>query len=513
MATTVNGTCSARAVVYCRVSSQGQLKGLSLDTQEEACRAYCDQHGIEVAEVFMERGESATTADRTELQRMLSYCRKQRGQIHFVVVYVLDRFARNQYDHHALKAFLAKLGVTLRSVAQPIDDSATGLLMDGILAAFSEFDNNLRRERCVSGMLAAASRGRWIFPPPLGYRIALKRDGSKTIEPDPEVAPLIARAFEMAASGLHGVAQVVREMRVLGLRGKKGGAISTSSVHTILRKPIYRGRVSIPEWGIDVPGDFAPLVDEATFTAVQAALSNKRPAIAPYKLNHPDFPLRRFVRCGHCSKPLTGGWSRGRTARYAYYNCPRCRRVNVRRDRLDASFVSLLVDLSPRPELVRLLSAAVLDRWNEEQRGAVARREAIDRKLEDLRRRKERVVEVYLQEAAIDKETYQTHLARVEEELTLAKMDRYDAELDEFDIEGTLAFAEHLVTRASRLWLEAGLNQRQRLQKLFFPDGLSFDGEAFRTPITCPFFNDLGRISGAEIGLVARTGFEPVLPA
>jgi hypothetical protein len=62
--------------------------------------------------------------------------------------------------------------------------------------------------------------------------------------------------------------------------------------------------------------------------------------------------------------------------------------------------------------------------------------------------------------------------ARLDRELTLAKIDRHEAEIDEFDIEGTLAFAEHLVTHASRLWLEASLGQRQRLQKLFSPKGL-----------------------------------------
>ena len=85
----------------------------------------------------------------------------------------------------------------------------------------------------------------------------------------------------------------------------------------------------------------------------------------------------------------------------------------------------------------------------------------------------------YLYEGAIDKETYQSHLARVEEELTLARIDRYDAEIDEFDIEGTLAFAEHLVSHSSRLWIEAELDQRQRLQKLFFPEGLSSTAKSF----------------------------------
>ena len=86
------------------------------------------------------------------------------------------------------------------------------------------------------------------------------------------------------------------------------------------------------------------------------------------------------------------------------------------------------------------------------------------------------------------------------------------AEIEEFDIEGTLAFAEHLVTKSSRLWLEAGLDQRQRLQKLLFPEGLVFDGRVFRTQLTCPLFNNLNEVFRPEGGLVEQKGFEPSTP-
>ncbi len=504
---------AARAVVYCRVSSHDQLKGLSLETQAQACIEYCRSQGMEVAEVFVERAESASTTDRTQLQRMLTYCRTHRGRLHFLVVYMLDRFARNQYDHHALKAYLQKLGITLRAVAQPIDDSVTGKLMDGILAAFNEFDNNLRRERCVGGMQAAAKRGRWVFPTPLGYRVALKPDGEKTLEPQPDTAPLIRQAFEMAATGLHGVGEILRELRRQGLTGRRGGPITSTMLHKILRNPVYKGRVVVKSWGVDVAADFPALVDEECFDRAVRAITGVKPLLAPYERNNPDFPLRRFVRCGHCDRPLTGSWSRGNRARYAYYHCPGCRQVSVPRQQLEARFVALLDRLRPRPEVLRLLSAAVLDRWNEEQKEVATRRAAVEQRLETLRQRKERVVNAYLYEGAIDKETYQSHLARVEEELTLARIDHYDTEIEEFDIEGTLAFAEHLINESSRLWIEAGLAQRQRLQKLFFPKGLSYDGEEFRTPLTCPFFNNLEGTPEPGWRMVARTGFEPVLPA
>ena len=75
-----------------------------------------------------------------------------------------------------------------------------------------------------------------------------------------------------------------------------------------------------------------------------------------------------------------------------------------------------------------------------------------------------------------------------------------------------MAFAEHLVTHSSRLWLEAALDQRQRLQKLFFPEGLSFDGEEFRTPLTCPFFMNIEGTSRQVGEMVEQKGFEPSTP-
>ena len=59
----------------------------------------------------------------------------------------LTRFAREKYDHFALRAFLKSLGVSLRSATEPIDDTSTGKLMEGVLAAFAQFDNDVRSER------------------------------------------------------------------------------------------------------------------------------------------------------------------------------------------------------------------------------------------------------------------------------------------------------------------------------------------------------------------------------
>jgi DNA invertase Pin-like site-specific DNA recombinase len=83
------------AVIYVRVSTKEQTENLSLPTQLRACEEYCRREGLEVLARFKEEGESGKTADRTELQKLLTFCRTNKGRVHFVVVFNLTRFARD----------------------------------------------------------------------------------------------------------------------------------------------------------------------------------------------------------------------------------------------------------------------------------------------------------------------------------------------------------------------------------------------------------------------------------
>ena len=129
------------------MAGEEQTENLSLPTQLRACEDYCRRQGYEVLERFHEEGESAKSTDRSQLQNLLTYCRLNKGRVHFVVVFNLTRFARDNYDHFALRSHLQSLGISLRSATEPIDDTSTGKLMEGVLAAFAQFDNDARIER------------------------------------------------------------------------------------------------------------------------------------------------------------------------------------------------------------------------------------------------------------------------------------------------------------------------------------------------------------------------------
>jgi site-specific DNA recombinase len=310
------------AVIYVRVSTKEQTENLSLPIQLRACEEYCRRQGYEILERFHEEGESAKTTDRSQLQNLLKYCRTRKGKVHFVVVYNLTRFAREKYDHFALRAHLKSLGISLRSATEPIDDTSTGKLMEGVLASFAQFDNDVRSDRTRAGMHAALELGRWTFPAPIGYLNAPKWCG-KSLVPDPERAPLIARAFEELATGRFTKQEVIARMTEAGLRTRRGLVLSPQSFGQMVRNSIYVGRVESPDYGVSTRGDFEPLIDEATFYRVQAVLDGRVVVAGPRPRNHPDFPLRGFVRCETCGRPLTGSWSKGRNGHYAYYHCQR----------------------------------------------------------------------------------------------------------------------------------------------------------------------------------------------
>jgi DNA invertase Pin-like site-specific DNA recombinase len=498
------------AVIYVRVSTKEQTENLSLPTQLRACEEYCRRQGYDVLERFHEEGESAKTTDRSQLQALLKYCRTHKGHIHFVIVYNLTRFAREKYDHFALRAHLQSLGISLRSATEPIDDTSTGKLMEGVLAAFAQFDNDVRSERTLAGMKAALSLGRWTFQAPLGYLNAPKRSKSSLVH-DPVRGPLVKQAFGDLASGQFTAQEVIRRATDAGLRTRRDRPLSPQTFGNMLRNRIYIGHIESPEIAVSARGDFEPLIDEAIFYRAQAVLDGRVPVAAARQRNHPDFPLRGFVRCEVCGRPLTGSWSKGRNGRYAYYHCPRrCHAVNVSKAALEGAFVDELALLQPTPGYMRVVKHRVLYVWDEECSAARARTVEQERRLKAVRIKLDRLDEAFLYSESIDLDTYSRQRDKLREELTLSKIDYHTDAVEELDVEGILAFAERILPRAADLWVQASLDYRQRLQRLFFPEGIEYDGNRFNgTAVTAPFFRYLKADERAESILAWVTGFEP----
>lgn len=480
----------SRAIVYVRVSSADQVQGFSLEVQERVCRDFAERQGWTVDSVAREEGESAKTADRRQLQKVLARLRKPDHGFSFFLVYDLTRFTRSTADYFALKAALEACGVRLVSVTQPIEETPSGRFMGTVLAAQGQFDNELRAEKVIAGMKAAIERGIWPWGVPRGYLSVRTMGKRSTLVHDPAVAPLIARIFERLAAGL--VTQ--EEARVEFARA--GIDLPRESFRRLVHNPIYCGRIVAPEWKIEGRAAFRPIVSEELFDQAQRALAGKTSGWKRSDLR-PDFPLRWWTRCLTCRRPLTGSYSQGKCKRYPYYHCPGgC--MNVARDHVHEDFATLLDSMACPPGLWRLWDAILREAW---QRRSDAQRHQADasrRRLRALDAREEKVVSALL-DGDLDAPTVRRMRAKIATERGEAR----EAEPRPLpDLEHSLRIGRRIVESPRAAWDALAPSVRPGFLRTAFPSRLDYDRiSGFGTPDKSLFINALTGASGSDCGV------------
>jgi DNA invertase Pin-like site-specific DNA recombinase len=338
------------AVIYCRVSSKEQVDGTSLESQELACREYAAKNRITVQKVFIERGESAKFADRTQLLELLAFCRDKSQRVDCLLVWKVDRLARNVGDHFSIKASLLKQNVRVISVTEPIDAKPEGKLLETILAGFAQFDNDVRAARSVQGMRRKLQEGLFPWKAPLGYRsVTVGKKKTEPDEPDQPIFGLLQRAWNEFATGHFKKVELLHRITENGVRTRAGKPLSKQNLDYLLTDPFYAGVIRDPWSGEEFPGRHLPMISRTTFAKVQQLLRGSTRAV-PHQSVRDEFPLRVFVRCANCETHLTGGLSRGRSNTYPYYRCfnKNCDcNGNYPQQAVHTEFLSFLASVSP----------------------------------------------------------------------------------------------------------------------------------------------------------------------
>jgi DNA invertase Pin-like site-specific DNA recombinase len=276
------------AVPYARVSDRRQAETLSIPTQLDYIRRWCELEELELGPAFVDAGESAKTADRTQLQRLLAYCRVHRSQVACVVVFRLDRWTRELRDYLVLSEELTRLGIPLRSVTESFAEDEDGEMHSLLTTLMAQWENRRKARRTREGMQFALQRGRWVWLAPLGYLNGSR--GGPSLLPDPERASLVEHGFELVASGAMSALAALDRLHELGLRTRGGHRLSRQSWSNMLRNPVYKGRLVKTSWGIEADADFEPLATPDTWRRVQLALDGRLRGPSTRRRDHPDFP-------------------------------------------------------------------------------------------------------------------------------------------------------------------------------------------------------------------------------
>ena len=467
-----------KGIIYVRVSSHEQVQGTSLENQQVACEEYARSRNIEVKAVFIERGESAMAANRTELLNALNHCRDHKDTEAFIV-WKIDRFSRNTTDHYAIRAQLSKYGTTLHSVTEPISDDPQGKLLEGLLANFAEFENGMRKQRCTAGMQGALRRGLFIWNSKPGYKRPKK---------------LVRRVMEPDI--LDGV-----------VFGKQRWS-------EVLEDKYYAGFISDPWSGEQYPGQHEPLISVAIFDKIQTIKKRFSKNAEARSLINPEFPLRGFVRCSCCNTKLTASSSKGRNGYHSYYHCKNknCSMYSssIKKAEIESNFVQLLKTYTPKEEYIALFKATILKVWEQRKNEVTTVRNESEEQLSALKTRLARITEMRV-EGDIDRDTYIRMRGDVDNRIASLEISKNESDIDRLDLEARIAYSLQNISNIVRVWQDVDVHQKMKLQNAVLPEGITYskrDG-SFGTAPLAYIFRLFWDFPNEESVLVAGSGIEP----
>ena len=384
-------TVPLRAALYLRVSTARQAEhDVSIPDQKRQGEAYCQSRGYQHAETYVEPGASATNDRRPEFQRMIEAGTSKPAPFDVVIVHSFSRFFRDHFELEFYVRKLAKNGVKLVSITQEMGDDPMHVMMRQIMALFDEYQSKENAKHVLRALKENARQGFWNGSlPPIGYRVvAAEQRGAKVkkkLEIDPLHVDTVRLIYRLAlegdgTSGPMGVKNIAAHLNQQRIFTRDGGRWGIGQVHRILTRATYVGRHEFNKRSkskelkpvseviaVAVP----PLIDQATFDAVQAHLRARNPKVTPARVVSGPTLLTGICFCADCGGAMT--LRTGKGGRYRYYACSTkarqgptaCEGMAVPMDKLDDLVASHLEDRLLQPERLETILTTVLDRRQE----------------------------------------------------------------------------------------------------------------------------------------------------
>ncbi len=309
-----------RAVIYARYSCDNQREE-SIEGQLRECKEFATRKGFTLIGSYIDRAVSAKTDNRPEFQRMVKE-ESASGQFDVVIVWKLDRFARNRYDSAHYKAVLRKNGVKVISVTEAISEGAEGIILESVLEGYAEYYSAELSEKVIRGMTENALKcqynGGYI---PVGYKI----DENKHYQIDELTAPFVKEAFLMYVNGKQ-IKDIVKYLNDNEVRSSQGNKISKTAVTAILQNRKYIGEYSYRD--VVVPDGMPAIISKELFALAMDRLEKNKYAPSTYKADE-RYLLTTKLMCGFCGSTMVGESGTGRNdKKYHYYKCSNAKRKN-----------------------------------------------------------------------------------------------------------------------------------------------------------------------------------------
>lgn len=349
-----------KAVIYARYSSDNQREE-SIEGQIRECTAFAQKNGITILHTYIDRAFSAKTDNRPEFQHMIKDSSKKLFDM--IIVWKLDRFARNRYDSARYKAQLKKNGIKVVSATESISDGADGILLESMLEGMAEYYSADLSEKVVRGMTENALKCKFNGGTlTLGYKI----DEEQYFQIDETTAPFVTEAYKRYDDGST-MTEIRDWLNEQGVKNTRGKPMNYNSVQHLLSNRRYIGEYVYRE--IVTPDGIPAIISQDLFDRVQEKLAKNKKAPARHKAED-DYLLTTKLFCGYyCGAYLCGESGTSRSgAVHHYYKCVSvkkrrkvCHKKSVRKEWIEDLVVNETMKMVMDDNAIEAIVAMLMD--------------------------------------------------------------------------------------------------------------------------------------------------------
>ena len=346
------------AVIYARFSSSGQREE-SITGQLRDCKRYAEIHGFEVIHEYIDEAKTGTSDNRPSFQKMIKDSENKRFKA--ILVWKLDRFARNRYDSAIYRARLKKNGVKIYSAMENISDSAEGIIMEGLMESMAEYYSANLSENVKRGNRESALQLKTLGKKVYGYG----RDNDDHYVINENEAAVVRRIFKEYTSG-KSIHDIITGLNNDGILNSRNSTWNKSSLKNIVGNEKYIGTYKFMDYV--VPNGMPAIIDEETF-AVALEIKNRH-KYAPARSRDTNYLLTGKLFCGHCGSAMTGEYGISKTGKkHHYYRCikankHKCDKKRVKKDWIENLVVVELINQLNDLDYINKLA----DRFMEDQK-------------------------------------------------------------------------------------------------------------------------------------------------
>lgn len=465
----------SNCLIYTRVSSKEQEKGFSLETQKRVIEEATETMKLTVLAYFGGTYESAATDERDEFNRMLKFARRSTEKISYIMVYSVDRFSRSGANAIYIASELLKENIRIFAVTQPSDTGTTsGKFHQNIHFIFSEYENDLRREKCTAGIKEMLLNGFWPTKAPLGYdqKTRKKRDNlameQRQIITVNETGKLIRKVFYWKAEDKLSNNQILQKLKNAGLN------ISKQKLTKLLANPFYCGIMTHNILnGQVIEGKHEKLISKELFLAANNMKS--RNCTWKHTKDFSEVPLKNFLKCGLCGSSFVGYLVKKKNLWYYKCNKDGCK-CNRSAKTLNQLFIEKLSTFTIQDKYIEPVKDEFIKYFHskvKESESSVitlkVRLKALEAKIEALNER--------FAVGEITGELYHNYIPKYKGERLEIRSEIDAFTFENSNLEKRIEKYCKILVQPALLWASNGYRGKLELQELIFPSGLTYHRE------------------------------------